>query len=132
MSRHRQEQSVASLEQMRGSSRPFNTDGSASCAPASAVPTAMEAMDEEAEEAVAELDATDEPSVGEEPSGGDTSAEEAATQATPQHAIRYSYCGVEFYLQLNDFHYETTIFHLQVSSVPHNEALYSPRAAEDY
>jgi hypothetical protein len=122
-SRHRQEQFIASLEQMRGSSGPFDIDGSASCAPASVAPTVMEAMDEEAEEATAELDAIEEPSVGEEPLGGDASAEEAATQAAPQRAIRYSYCGVEFYLQLNDFHCETTIFHLQVSSVPHNEAL---------
>jgi hypothetical protein len=58
-----------------------------------------------------------------EPLGGDASAEEATTQATPHGVIRYSYCGVEFYLQLNDFHSETTIFHLQVSLVPHNEAL---------
>jgi hypothetical protein len=36
-SRHRQEQFVASLEQMRGSSGPSDTDGSASCAPASVV-----------------------------------------------------------------------------------------------
>jgi hypothetical protein len=98
-------------------------DGSASCAPASVVPTAMEAVDEEAEEAAAELDAIEEPSAMKEPSGGDASTEEAATQAARQCAIRYSYCGVEFYLQLNDFHCETTIFHLQVSSVPHNEAL---------
>jgi hypothetical protein len=108
---------------MWDSSRPSDTDGSASCAPASVAPTAMEVVDEEAEEAAAKLDATEEPSVGEEPSGGDASTEEAATQAAPQRAIRYSYCGVEFYLQLNDFHCETTIFHLQVSLVPHNEAL---------
>jgi hypothetical protein len=108
---------------MRGSSGPSDIDGSASCAPASVAPTTMEAMDEEAEEAAAELDATEEPSTGEEPSGGDASAEETATQAAPQRAIRYSYCGVEFYLQLSDFHYETTIFHLQVSSVPHNDTL---------
>jgi hypothetical protein len=77
-----------------------------SCALASVAPTVMEAMDEEAEEVAAELDAT------EEPSGGDASAEEAATQAAPEHAIRNSYCGVEFYLQLNDFYCETIIFHL--------------------
>jgi hypothetical protein len=123
MSRHRQEQFIASLEQMWGSSGPSDTDGSASCSPASVAPTVMEVMDEEAEEAAAELDATEEPSAGEEPSGGDASAAEATTQAAPRCAIRYSYCGVEFYLQLNDFHCETTIFHLQVSSVPHNEAL---------
>jgi hypothetical protein len=117
MSRHRQEQFVASLEQMQGSSGPSDTDGSASCAPTSVAPTMMEVLDEVAEEAATELDAT------EEPSGGDASAEEVATQAVPQRAISYSYCGVEFYLQLNDFHCETTIFHLQVSSVPHNEAL---------
>jgi hypothetical protein len=106
---------------MWGSSGPSDTDGSASCAPVA--PNAIEAVDEEAEEAAVELDATEEPSVGEEPSGGDASVEEAATQAAPQCAIRYSYCGVEFYLQLSVFHCETTIFHLQVSSVPHNEAL---------
>jgi hypothetical protein len=83
MSRHRQEQFVASLEQMRGSSGPSDIDGSASCAPTSVAPTAMKAMDEEAEEAAAELDATEEPLTVEEPSGGDVSAEEAATQATP-------------------------------------------------
>jgi hypothetical protein len=120
MSRHRQEQFIGFLEQMRGSSGPSDTDGSTSCAPASVVPTAMEAVDEEAEEAAAELDAIEEPSAGEEPSKGDASVEEAATQATPQRAIRYSYCGVEFYLQLGDFHCEITIFHLQVSSAPHN------------
>jgi hypothetical protein len=123
MSRHRREQFVASLEQMRGSSGPSDTDGSASCAPASVAHNVMEAVDEEAEEAATDLDATEEPSVGEEPSGGDASVEEAATQAVPQHAIMYSYYGVEFYLQLSNFHCETTIFHLQVSSVPHNEAL---------
>jgi hypothetical protein len=106
MSRHRQEQFIASLEQMWGSSRPSDTDGSASCALALVAPTAMEAVDEEAEEAAAVLDAT------EEPSRGDTSTEEAATQATPQRVIKYSYCGVEFYLQLSDFHCETPIFHL--------------------
>jgi hypothetical protein len=100
---------------MWGSSGPSDTDGSASCAPV--VPNAMEAVDEEAEEAAIGLDAT------EEPSGGDASVEEAATQAAQQCAIRYSYCGLEFYLQLSVFHCETTIFHLQVSSVPHNEAL---------
>jgi hypothetical protein len=51
---------------MRGSSEPFDTDGSASCAPASVVPTAMEVVDDEAEEAAAELDATEEPLAGEE------------------------------------------------------------------
>jgi hypothetical protein len=51
---------------MWGSSRPSDTDGSASCAPTSVVPTVMEAMDEEAEEAAVELDAMEEPSVGEE------------------------------------------------------------------
>jgi hypothetical protein len=122
-SRHMQVQFVDSLEQMRGSSGPSDTDGSASCAPASVVPNVMEVVDEEAEEAAVELDATEEPSAGEEPSGGDAFAEEAATQAVPQCAIRYSYCGVEFYLQLSDFHCETTIFHLQVLSAPHNEAL---------
>jgi hypothetical protein len=75
-------------------------------------PYTNKAVDEEAEEAAAELDATEEPSTGEEPSGGDTSAEEAATQAAPQCAIKYSYCGVEFYLQLSVFYCETTIFHL--------------------
>jgi hypothetical protein len=78
MSRHRQEQFVASLEQVRGSNGPSDTDGSASVAP-----TAMEDVDEEAEEATAELDATEQPSVGEKPSGGDASIEEAATQAAP-------------------------------------------------
>jgi hypothetical protein len=68
MSRHKQEQFVASLEQMQGSSGPSDTDGSASCAPPSVAPTMMEAVDEEAEEAAAELDATKEPSTGEEPS----------------------------------------------------------------
>jgi hypothetical protein len=97
---------------MRGSSGPSDTDGSASCALASVAPTAMEDVDEDAKEAAAELDATEEPSTGEEPSRGDASAEETATQATPQRAIRYSYCGVEFYLQLNGFHCKTTIFHL--------------------
>jgi hypothetical protein len=63
-----QEQFVASLEQMQGSSGPSDTD-----VPASVAPTAMEAVDEETEEAAIELDAT------KEPSGGDTFAEEAAT-----------------------------------------------------
>jgi hypothetical protein len=53
MSKHRQEQFVAPLEQMRGSSGPSDTDGSTSCAPASVAPNAMEAVDEEAEEAAA-------------------------------------------------------------------------------
>jgi hypothetical protein len=75
-------------------------------------PYTNKVVDEEAKEAAAELDATEEPSAGEEPSGGDASAEEAATPVAPQCAIRYSYCGVEFYLQLSDFHCETTIFHL--------------------
>jgi hypothetical protein len=66
MSRHRQEQFIASLEQMRGSRGPSDIDGSASCAPASVVPTTMEAVDEEAEEAATELDAIEEPSAGEE------------------------------------------------------------------
>jgi hypothetical protein len=82
-SRHRQEQFVASLEQVRGRNGPSDTDESASCARASVAPTAMEAVDEEAEEATAELDATEEPSAGEKPSGGDASIEEAATQAAP-------------------------------------------------
>jgi hypothetical protein len=68
---------------MRDSSGPSDTDGSASCALASVVPNAMEAVDEEAEEDAAELDTTEEPSTGEEPSGGDASIEEAATQAAP-------------------------------------------------
>jgi hypothetical protein len=76
------------------------------------VPTVMETVDEEAEEAAVELDATEEPSVGEEPLGGDASVEEAATQAVPQRTITYSYCGVEFFLQLSAFHCETTIIHL--------------------
>jgi hypothetical protein len=79
MSRHMQEQFVASLEQMRDNSGPSDTDGSASCAPASVVPTMMEVVDEEAEEAAAELDATEEPLAVEEPLGGDASTEEAAT-----------------------------------------------------
>jgi hypothetical protein len=76
-SKHRQEQFIASLEQMRDNSGPSDTDGSASFALASVVPNAMEAVDEEAEEDAAELDTT------EEPSGGDASIEEAATQAAP-------------------------------------------------
>jgi hypothetical protein len=107
-SRHRQEQFIASLEQMQHNSGPSNTDGFASCAPTSVAINEMEVVDEEAEEATAELDAIEEPSAGEEPSGGDTYVEEAV----PQHAIRYSHCGVEFYLQLSEFHCETTIFHL--------------------
>jgi hypothetical protein len=63
---------------VRGSNGPSDTDGSASVAP-----TAMEAVDEEAEEATAELEATKEPSAGEKPSGGDASIEEAATQVAP-------------------------------------------------
>jgi hypothetical protein len=82
-SRHRQEQFIASLEQMWGNNKPFDTDGSASCALGSVAPTAMEAVDEEAEEATTELDATKEPSAGEEHSGGDASAKEAATKAAP-------------------------------------------------
>jgi hypothetical protein len=66
---------------MWGSSRPSDTDGSASCALALVAPTTMEAVDDEAEEAATELDATEESLVGEEPSGGDASTEEAATQA---------------------------------------------------
>jgi hypothetical protein len=65
MSRHRQEQFVASIEQMRGSSGPSDTKGLASSAPASVVPNAMEVMDEEAEEGSVELYATEEPSTGE-------------------------------------------------------------------
>jgi hypothetical protein len=68
MSRHMQEQFVASLEQMQGSSGPSDTD-----VPASVAPTVMEAVDEETEEVAIELDAT------KEPLGGDTSAEKAAT-----------------------------------------------------
>jgi hypothetical protein len=75
MSRHRQEQFVASLEYMRGSSEPSDTDGSASCAPASVAPNVMEDVDEEDEEAAVELDATEEPSAGEEPSGKEASTE---------------------------------------------------------
>ena len=89
-SRSRQEQLLASLEQMRGSSGPSNTEGTTSraadlVAPTMA-PTAEAAVDEEAEEAAAELDD------GEETSGADASTEEAATQAAPRRAIRYSYC----------------------------------------
>jgi hypothetical protein len=61
-----QEQFVASLEKMRGSNGSSDIDGSASCAPASVAPTTIEAVDEEAEEAAAELDATEEPSAGKE------------------------------------------------------------------
>jgi hypothetical protein len=50
---------------MWGSSGPSDIDGSALCAPASVAPTMMAAMDEEIEEAAAELDATEEPSAGE-------------------------------------------------------------------
>ena len=81
-SRQRQEQLLASLEQMRSSSRPSDAEGSISRAHA---PTADEAVDEEAEEAAAEMDAT------EGPSGGDASTEEPTTQAAPRRAIRYSY-----------------------------------------
>lgn len=89
-SRSRQEQLLASLEQMRGSSGPSNTEGTTSraadlVAPTMA-PTAEAAVDAEAEEAAAELDD------GEETSGADASTEEAATQAAPRRAIRYSYC----------------------------------------
>jgi hypothetical protein len=85
-SRSRQEQLLASLEQMRGTSGPSNTEGATSHAAASVAPTAEAAVDEEAEEAAAELED------GGETSGADASTEEAATQATPRRAIRYSYC----------------------------------------
>jgi hypothetical protein len=89
-SRSRQEQLLASLEQMRGTSGPSNTEGATSHAVASVAPTvaptAEAAVDVEAEEAAAELED------GEETSGGDASIEEAATQAVPRRAIRYSYC----------------------------------------
>ena len=89
-SRSRQEQLLASLEQMRGSSGPSNTEGTTSRAAdlvaPTMEPTAEAAVDAEAEEAAAELDD------GEETSGADASTEEAATQAAPRRAIRYSYC----------------------------------------
>ena len=88
--RSRQEQLLASLEEMRDTRGPSNTEGATSHAAASVAPTmaptAEAAMDEEAEEAAAELED------GEETSGADASTEEAATQATPRRAIRYSYC----------------------------------------
>ena len=81
---------LASLEQMRGSSGPSNTEGTTSRAAALVAPTmartAEAAVDAEVEEAVAELDD------GEETLGADASIEEAATQAAPRRAIRYSYC----------------------------------------
>ena len=81
---------LASLEQMRGSSGPSNTEGTTSRAAdlvtPTMAPTAEAAVDAEAEEAAAELDD------GEETSGADASTEEAATQAAPRRAIRYSYC----------------------------------------
>ena len=59
-SRSRQEQLLASLEQMRGSSGPSNTEGNNSCAAdlvaPTMAPTAEAAVDAEAEEAAAELD----------------------------------------------------------------------------
>jgi hypothetical protein len=68
---------LASLEQMRGSSGPSNTEGATLCAAASVAPTvaptAEAAMHEEAEETVAELND------GEETSGAGASTEEAAT-----------------------------------------------------
>jgi hypothetical protein len=85
-SRSRQEQLLASLEQMRGTSEPSNKEGATSRAAASVAPTAEATMDEKAEEAAAELDD------GEETSGADASTEEAATQVAPRRAIRYSYC----------------------------------------
>jgi hypothetical protein len=84
-SRSRQEQLLASLEQMRGTSGPSNTEGATLHAAASVAPTAEATVDEEAEEAAAELED------GEETSGADASTEEAATQAAPRRAIRYSY-----------------------------------------
>jgi hypothetical protein len=85
-SRSRQEQLLASLEQMRGSSGPSNIEGATSRAAALVAPTTEAVVDEEFEEAAAELDD------GEETSGADASTEEAATQAAPRRAIRYSYC----------------------------------------
>jgi hypothetical protein len=71
---------------MRGTSGPSNTEGATSHAIASVAPTmaptAEAAMDEEAEEAAAELED------GEETSGADASTKEAAQRC----AIRYSYC----------------------------------------
>jgi hypothetical protein len=92
--RSRQEQLLASLEEMRDTSGPSNTDGATSHAAASVpptvaptvAPTVEAAVDEEAEEAAAELED------GEETSGADASTEEAATQAAPRRVIRYSYC----------------------------------------
>lgn len=69
---------------MRGSSGPSNTEGTTSRAADLVAPTAEAAMDAEAEEAAAELDD------GEETLGADASTEEAATQAPPRRAIRYS------------------------------------------
>jgi hypothetical protein len=92
---------LASLEQMRDTSGPSNTEGATSHVAASmaptVAPTAETAVDEEAEEAAAELED------GEETSGADASTEEAATQAAPWHAIRYSYCWVEVLLSIWSF-----------------------------
>jgi hypothetical protein len=67
-------------------SGPSNTEGATSHAAASVAPTMEAVVDEEAEEATAELED------GEETSRADASTEEAATQAAPRRAIRYSYC----------------------------------------
>jgi hypothetical protein len=97
ISRSRQEQLLATLEQMRGSSGPSNTEGATSRVAASVEPTVEVAVDKEAEEAAAELDD------GEETSGADASTEEAATQAAPRRAIMYSYCRVEVLLSSRSF-----------------------------
>jgi hypothetical protein len=85
-SRSRQEQLLASQEQMWDTSGPSNTEGATSHAAASVAPTVEVAVDEEAVEAAAELED------GEETSRADASTKEAATQAAPRRAIRYSYC----------------------------------------